>query len=181
MQLIETPLHGAYIIEQTLYQDPRGSFLEIYSSSVFAAKGLNLEFVQDNCSHSLSAGVIRGLHFQRSPHAQAKLVWVLTGKIFDVIVDLRDTSSTYLKWTAFELSAEKPRMLFVPKGFAHGFCTLVPDTRVFYKVDTFYSPQSESGIRWDDPDLAISWPTQSPLLSDKDKVLPMIKELDLRG
>ena len=86
----------------------------------------------------------------------------------------------YLKWAAFELSADKPRMLFVPRGFAHGFCTLEPDTRVFYKVDALYAPQSESGIRWDDPDLAIPWPTQSPLISDKDKVLPLIKELDLR-
>jgi dTDP-4-dehydrorhamnose 3,5-epimerase len=159
----------------------KGSFLEINSSSAFAAKGLNLEFVQDNCSHSLSAGVIRGLHFQRSPHAQAKFVWVLTGKVYDVIVDLRDGSPTYLKWAAFELSAEKPRMLFVTRGFAHGFCTLEQDTRVFYKVDAQYAPQSEGRIRWDDPDLAISCPPQSPLLSDKDKMLPLIKELDLRG
>jgi dTDP-4-dehydrorhamnose 3,5-epimerase len=181
MQLIETPFHGAYIVKQTLYQDPRGSFLEIYSSSAFAAKGLNIEFVQDNCSHSASAGVIRGLHFQRSPHAQAKLVWVLTGKVYDVIVDLCKGSPTYLKWAAFELSAGKPRMLFVPRGFAHGFCTLEPDTRVFYKVDAFYAPASERGIRWDDPDLAIPWPTQSPLISDKDKVLPLIKDLDLKS
>lgn len=181
MKLIDTPLHGAYIVEQTLFQDPRGSFLEIYSARAFDEAGLNLEFVQDNCSHSLGAGVLRGLHFQKDPHAQAKLVWALTGKIYDVIVDLREGSPTYLKWAAFELSSGLPCMLFVPRGYAHGFCTLEPDTRVFYKVDAPYAPSSECGIRWDDPDLAISWPVSSPLLSEKDSKLPLLKEIDLKS
>jgi len=176
MKLIDTTLDGAYIVEQNLFQDPRGSFLEIYSSKAFADKGLNLDFVQDNCSHSTGAGVIRGLHFQKDPYAQAKLVWVLTGKIYDVIVDLREGSKTYLKWAGFELHAGQPRMLLVPRGFAHGFCTLEPDSRVFYKVDAPYSPSFEGGIRWDDPDLAISWPNDSPLLSDKDRKLPSLRE-----
>jgi dTDP-4-dehydrorhamnose 3,5-epimerase len=175
MKLIETSLNGAYIVEQGLYQDPRGSFLEIYSAKAFAENGLNVEFVQDNCSLSRDKGVIRGLHFQNPPHAQAKLVWALTGKVYDVIVDLQKGSPTYLKWEAFELSAEEPLLLFVPRGFAHGFCTLETDTRVFYKVDAPYAPQAESGLRWDDPDLAIPWPASSPIISDKDKKLPLLK------
>ena len=179
MKLIDTALNGAYIVEQTLYNDPRGSFLEVYSSRAFAGNGLNLVFVQDNCSHSVHSGVVRGLHFQKFPHAQTKLVWVLTGKIYDVIVDLREGSPSFLKWAAFELSAQDPRMLLVPRGYAHGFCTLEPDTRVFYKVDVAYAPQSESGIRWDDPDLAIPWPVSSPLLSEKDQKLPLLSQIDL--
>jgi dTDP-4-dehydrorhamnose 3,5-epimerase len=177
MKLIETSLTGAYIVEQNLYQDPRGHFLEIFSAKAFRENGLHTEFVQDNCSLSNDRGVIRGLHFQNPPHAQAKLVWALTGAIYDVIVDLRRDSPTYLQWEGFELSAKSPRLLFVPREFAHGFCTLEPFTRVFYKVDAPYAPKSESGVRWDDPDLAIPWPTDSPILSDKDIVLPLLKEL----
>jgi len=181
MKRIETTLNGAYLVEQTLFKDPRGSFFEIYSSRSFADQGLDIGFVQDNCSHSVSAGVIRGLHFQKKPHAQAKLVLVLTGKIYDVIADLRESSPTFLKWEAFELSASEPRMLFVPRGFAHGFCTLEPHTRVLYKVDALYAPSSDSGIRWDDPDLAVSWPVSSPLLSEKDQRLPLLREIDLKS
>ncbi len=180
MKLIATGLDGAHIVEQVLHKDARGAFLEIFSSQAFTIYGISAEFVQDNCSYSKDAGVIRGLHFQTPPHAQAKLIWVVTGSIYDVIVDLRKDSPTFLQWRTVELSAEKPRMLFVPKGFAHGFCTLVPETRVFYKVDSPYTPQAEGGIRFDDPDLAIPWPTHSPILSGKDKVLPLLKELDLR-
>jgi dTDP-4-dehydrorhamnose 3,5-epimerase len=126
---------------------------------------------------SLDEGVIRGLHFQSDPHAQAKLIWVISGSIYDVIVDIRPGSTSFGRWSAFELAADKPRMLFVPRGFAHGFCTLVPDTRVFYKVDSPYAPQAENGIRWDDPDLAIPWPIDQPIVSEKDKTLPLLKEL----
>jgi dTDP-4-dehydrorhamnose 3,5-epimerase len=177
MELTPTSLSGAYLIGQTLFQDPRGFFLEIYSTRAFAERGLTLEFVQDNCSFSKEKGVIRGLHFQAAPHAQAKLVWTLTGSVYDVIVDLREDSPTFLKWEAFELSASKPLMLFVPKGFAHGFCTLEPDTRVFYKVDIPYAPKSEGGVRWDDPDLGIAWPTDAPILSEKDRRLPLLSEI----
>ncbi|HWR68364.1 MAG TPA: dTDP-4-dehydrorhamnose 3,5-epimerase [Desulfomonilia bacterium] len=178
MKLIETSLPGALIVESTLHRDGRGSFLEIFNTRAFVERGLHVEFVQDNCSHSREKGVLRGLHFQREPYAQSKLVWTLTGSVYDVIVDLRRDSLAYLKWEAFTLSAESPRMLFVPKGFAHGFCTLEEDTRVFYKVDAPYAPQSEGGLRWDDPDLAIPWPEDSPLLSEKDSRLPLLKDLD---
>lgn len=176
MKLIPTSLEGSYVIETVIHRDRRGSFLEIFNADALARCGLNVSFVQDNCSHSLEAGVIRGLHFQKDPHAQAKLVWTLTGAVYDVIVDLRKESRTYLMWESFELTAHKPLMVFVPRGFAHGFCTLEPDTRVFYKVDAPYHPQAEGGIRWNDPDLAIPWPVQAPVLSDKDDVLPLLKE-----
>ena len=176
MKLIETSLEGAYVIESVLHRDRRGSFLELFNAASFARYGLTVSFVQDNCSHSLETGVIRGLHFQSDPYAQAKLVWTLTGSVYDVIVDLREDSRTYLMWEAFELSAHKPFMIFVPRGFAHGFCTLEPDTRVFYKVDAPYNPKAEGGIRWNDPDLSIPWPAESPILSDKDAGLPLLKE-----
>ena len=178
MKLIETSLEDAYVVETDLHRDRRGSFLEIFNADAMANCGLNVNFVQDNCSHSLEPGTIRGLHFQRDPHAQAKLVWTLTGSVYDVIVDLRKGSRTFLKWESFELSAHRPLMIFVPRGFAHGFCTLEPDTRVFYKVDAPYNPRAEGGIRWDDPRLAIPWPADSPVLSDKDAGLPFLKELD---
>ncbi len=176
MKLIETSLVGAYVIETVLHRDLRGSFLELFNAEALAQCGLHVTFVQDNCSHSVDPGVIRGLHYQLDPYAQAKLVWTLTGSIYDVIVDLRQRSRTYLKWEAFELSAHKPFMVFVPRGFAHGFCTLEPDTRVFYKVDTPYNPRAEGGIRWNDQDLAIPWPADSPILSVKDAGLPLLRE-----
>jgi len=151
--------------------------MEVFNAPVLERHGLGAAFVQDNCSLSRRAGVIRGLHFQRDPHAQAKLVWVVTGSIFDVIVDLRPGSRTRFKWESFILTDERPCMLYIPKGFAHGFCTLKDDTRVFYKVDSPYNPGSEAGIRWDDPDLGIPWPTVSPILSEKDARLPLLREL----
>lgn len=178
MKLIRTSLEDAFVVESVIHRDRRGSFLEIFNADAFAGSGLRVAFVQDNCSHSLEPGVIRGLHFQHDPYAQAKLVWTVTGSIYDVIVDLRRGSRTYLKWEAFELSAGQPSMVFVPRGFAHGFCTLEPDTRVFYKVDAPYNPRAEGGIRWNDPDLAIPWPTGSPILSDKDAALPLVRDLD---
>lgn len=178
MKFIETSLEGAYVIETVLHRDLRGSFLELFNADALARCGLHVTFVQDNCSHSLEPGVVRGLHYQLDPHAQAKLVWTLTGSVYDVIVDLRKRSRTYLKWEAFELSSHKPLMVFVPRGFAHGFCTLEADTRVFYKVDAPYNPRAEGGIRWNDPDLAIPWPVESPILSDKDAKLPLLKGID---
>ncbi len=179
MKLIATSLNGAFIVESALHRDVRGSFLEVFSARGLAESGLQVDFVQDNCSHSKVRGVLRGLHFQKDPCAQAKLVWTLTGSIYDVIVDIRPESPTFLRWEAFELSAEEPRMVYVPRGFAHGFCTLEADTRVFYKVDAPYAPQTEGGIRWDDPDLAIPWPVEFPLVSEKDAGLPFLRDLGL--
>lgn len=177
MLFTETPLAGAYVIEPRIFEDQRGVFTETYSRQVFETHGLCLDFVQDNHSFSRERGVIRGLHFQRPPFSQTKLVRVVKGSVYDVIVDLRRDSATYRQWYGLEISESDMRMLLVPKGFAHGFCTLTPDTVVLYKVDAFYAPQADSGIRWDDPDLAIPWPVETAILSDKDQRLPRLSEI----
>lgn len=177
MNFVETPLAGAYVIEPRVFEDQRGSFSETYNRRVFEAHGLPHDFVQDNHSFSRERGVIRGLHFQRPPFTQTKLVRVVKGSVYDVIVDLRRNSVTYRQWYGLEISESDMRMILVPKGFAHGFCTLTPDTLVLYKVDAFYAPQADSGIRWDDPDLAIPWPVEKAILSDKDQRLPWLSEI----
>jgi len=168
MEFVPTQFEGAWQIRPAVHQDNRGFFLESYSEGQFARHGINSVFVQDNHSRSAAAGVLRGLHFQAPPAAQAKLVRVTRGAVCDVIVDIRAGSPTYGKWQQFELTAGNFLMLYVPAGFAHGFCTLEPDTEVQYKVDRPYSPRHENGIIWNDPDLCIGWPVQTPVLSDKD-------------
>lgn len=160
--------------------DARGYFCETYAGPLYAANGIDASFVQDNESLSVHAGVMRGLHLQAPPFAQAKLVRAVTGAIFDVAVDVRRGSPTYGHWVGQRLTAEAGEQLFVPHGFAHGFCTLAPDTRVAYKVDAVYDRASEAGILWNDPDLAIGWPLDAgeAILSDKDKVLPCLKDFD---
>lgn len=177
MDFIETPLAGAYVIEPRIFRDQRGFFAETYNRRVFEAQGMNYDFVQDNHSFSRERGVIRGLHFQRPPFTQAKLVRVVLGRVYDIIVDLRRNSVTHGQWFGLELSQSDMRMLLVPRGFAHGFCTLTEETVVLYRVDAFYAPQADSGIRWDDPDLAIPWPVEKPVLSDKDQRLPFLREI----
>lgn len=179
MNFIETDLNGAYVIQPVIHRDDRGFFVETFNQEMFAAGGIESGFVQDNYSFSKQKGVLRGLHFQYPPHAQTKLVVVMTGSVWDVIVDLRKDSPTFLKWTGVELSSDDMTMLYVPKGFAHGFCTLQENTRVLYKVDAHYAPQADAGIRWNDPDLAIPWPCSSPILSAKDSTLPMLKDIAL--
>jgi dTDP-4-dehydrorhamnose 3,5-epimerase len=154
-----------------IHRDARGAFSETYSRRALEAAGIDVDFVQDNHSVSRAKGVIRGLHYQCPPHAQAKLVRVARGAIFDVAVDIRRGSPTYGKHVSAILSAENWAQLFVPIGFAHGFCTLEPDTEVIYKASGYYAPQAESGIGWDDPDLAIAWPVAAAdaVLSDKDR------------
>lgn len=166
------------LIKPRLFKDDRGFFTETYNQRAFAERGIEETFVQDNLSHSVTVGTIRGLHFQAPPHAQAKLVRCIRGRIWDVAVDLRRESPTYGRWAAAELTAENGAQLFVPVGFAHGFCTLEPDTQVTYKVSDFYSPQCEGGIRWDDPALSLPWPIppSGPLLSAKDKVLGLLSD-----
>jgi dTDP-4-dehydrorhamnose 3,5-epimerase len=151
--------------------------MESYNRRAFREVGITLEFVQDNHSLSEAAGIIRGLHYQSEPMAQNKLVRVLTGAIYDVAVDIRPDSPTFGHWVGVVLSEENKRQLFVPKGFAHGFCTLVPNTQVLYKVDQYYSPEHDRGILWNDPDLGIDWPVRNPKLSEKDKNLPLLREL----
>lgn len=175
MKFVETALSGAFVIEPDVHEDHRGFFLETYNRKVFEDHGINTCFVQDNYSFSRVRGVLRGLHFQHGPDAQAKLVWVVSGAVFDVLVDLRKGSATYGEWVGIELGAHPFRMVYVPKGFAHGFCTLKDDTRMLYKVDSLHNPAAEGGVRWNDPDLDISWPLLDPVLSKKDGELPFLR------
>lgn len=177
MKLVKTKLDGVLIIEPDVYGDSRGFFMESYSKQKFNDLGLDFDLIQDNHSLSVHAGVIRGLHYQSSPKAQSKIVRVLTGAIYDVAVDIRAGSPTYGEWVGVVLSEDNKRQLIVPKGFAHGFCTIAANTNVLYKVDEYYSPENDRGILWNDPDLNIDWPTNSPLLSDKDKKQPLFKQL----
>lgn len=160
------------------FTDPRGWFSETYRRDRFQAAGIGAEFVQDNQSYSAPAGTLRGIHFQSPPHAQAKLVRCLKGRIWDVAVDLRAGSPTYGEWVAAELTAARGEQLFIPAGFGHAFLTLEPDCEVAYKVDDFYAPECDGGIRWDDPDLGIDWPlpVAAPELSEKDARLPLLKD-----
>lgn len=162
------------LIKPKKFGDARGYFLETYSVEAFAAAGIDAVFVQDNQSLSVTRGVVRGLHFQGPPAPQAKLIRVLKGAIFDVTVDIRVGSPSYGRWCATTLTAEGAEQLFVPRGFAHGFCTLEPNTEVVYKVDGPYAPEAEGGIAWNDPDLAIDWPVADAeaQLSGKDAALP---------
>lgn len=176
MDFITTEIEGLIKIQPTVYGDHRGFFLESYHADKFKTAGIKVVFMQDNHSFSKETGVLRGLHFQRPPFAQSKLLRVTAGKIFDVAVDLRNGSPTFGHWCGFELSADNFTMLYIPSGFAHGFCTLEPDTHVHYKVDTPYSPEHDSGIIWNDPDIAVSWPAKDPILSDKDILLPHLKD-----
>jgi len=175
MEFIETSLKGACIIKPKVFRDERGFFLEFWNEKVFAENGIAAKFVQDNHSLSVKKGVLRGLHFQLPPNEQAKLVRVTRGKVYDVIVDLRKNSETFGKWEGFELSAENFQMPFIPRGFAHAYCMLEDNTEFIYKVDNFYAPESDSGIIWNDPDLAINWPTKDPILSEKDSKLQELK------
>jgi dTDP-4-dehydrorhamnose 3,5-epimerase len=161
------------------FRDRRGYFAETYARRDFLAAGIAHEFVQDNESLSHAPGTVRGLHFQIPPFAQAKLIRVLSGRIFDACVDLRRSSPRYGQHAIVELSAESGDQLFVPAGFAHGFCTLEPDTTVLYKVDAVYSAEHERGIAWSDPALAIPWPvgTAAAILSAKDAALPPLRDL----
>jgi len=175
-----TPLALAEVLLITpqRHGDARGWFAETWSTRLMAEAGLQHPFVQDNQAFNARAGTVRGLHFQKAPHAQGKLVRVLRGAIYDVAVDVRPGSPTYGRWVAAELTAESGEQLFVPRGFAHGYCTLREDTELFYKVDGHYAPELEGGVAWDDPALAIPWPLAGePVLSDKDRKLPRLSDL----
>lgn len=178
MKFTPTDIPGVVLIEPRVLEDARGFFLEDYRKDLFAANGIRSEFVQDN--HSLSKkGVLRGLHYQAPPRAQAKLVRVVRGEVFDVVVDIRPDSKTFGRHIAQTLSAANKKMLYVPEGFAHGYLTLSAEAEFLYKVSDFYSPEHERGLRWDDPALGIAWPgLDVPVaLSDKDKKFPGLKEL----
>jgi dTDP-4-dehydrorhamnose 3,5-epimerase len=166
-------------IHPTKFEDSRGFFSETYNKKALAEAGIVLDFVQDNHSLSCAAGTIRGLHYQIHPFAQDKLVRVVRGRIFDVAVDIRSSSPTFGKWVAAELSADAWNQMMIPIGFAHGICTLEPDTEIIYKVTNYYSPQHDFGVRWNDPDLKIPWPIgkDQVALSEKDGQLPFLRDL----
>ncbi|MCP4309825.1 MAG: dTDP-4-dehydrorhamnose 3,5-epimerase [Bacteroidetes bacterium] len=178
MRIRETGIEGLTIIEPKVFRDQRGYFLESYPQAKLEALGIDHKFIQDNQSRSVM-GVIRGLHFQQEPNAQTKLVRVTEGVIYDVAVDLREGSLTYGEWYGLELSIENHLQLLVPKGFAHGFSVLSPHATILYKCDAVYHPESESGIRFDDPELHIDWKVSqsSAIISEKDRVLPYLKEM----
>ena len=166
------------VIKTKQFIDHRGYFSETYNEVEFARVGVDLHFVQDNQSMSSKAGTVRGLHYQSHPMAQDKLVRVIRGRIFDVVVDIRRSSRTFGKWVSIELTASDGNQLLVPKGFAHGFCTLEPHTEVMYKVSNYYSPSHDFGLLWSDPDISVDWPITNgeAILSDKDKMLPRLRE-----
>lgn len=166
------------LIDVKRFGDARGYFMETFRASDFAGIGITTPFVQENQAFSAQAGTIRGLHFQAPPHAQAKLVRVLQGAILDVAVDLRKDSPSFGKWVAAELGPDDGH-IYVPRGFAHGYCTLAADTTIVYKCDDYYAPETEGGVHFSDPDLAIGWPDTggAPIVSDKDIRLPGLKDI----
>ena len=178
MELLNEPIPGVLELRSRVFEDSRGSFSETFSRRTMAGFGIDLEFCQDNESFSSSSGTVRGLHLQVEPHAQGKLVRVVHGAIFDVAVDIRPDSPTFGQHTSVELKAGDNRALWIPAGFAHGFCTLADETVVSYKATDFYAPDCERSIRFDDPDLGIDWPVDSAdaVLSDKDAAAPSFAE-----
>lgn len=170
-------IQDVILIDAQSFEDQRGYFLENFNESIFYQNGISTKFIQDNFSYS-KKNVLRGLHFQKNSAGQAKIVSVFSGEIFDVAVDLRKNSPTYGKWVSEILSDKNHKSLYIPEGFAHGFCVLSEDAYVLYKINQEYSPENESGIIWNDPDLDISWPISKPILSNKDQNLPLLKNID---
>lgn len=183
MKVTETKIAGVVIIEPDCFGDNRGWFMETYSTEKYAQIGINNIFVQDNHSMSAKKGTLRGLHFQKDPMAQAKLVRCTKGAVLDVAVDIRKGSPTYCQWVSVELSAENKRQFFIPRGFAHGFLTLTDDVEFEYKVDNLYSKECDRGIRYDDPEIGVDWESLlnglEPILSEKDINSPLLKDSDV--
>jgi dTDP-4-dehydrorhamnose 3,5-epimerase len=177
VNVLRTELSGVLLLEPRRFGDDRGFFMEMFHAKRYAEAGISGPFVQDNFSRS-ARGILRGLHFQE-PNAQGKLVQVLAGAVYDVAVDIRRGSPTFGRWVGVELTADNRRQLWMPAGFAHGFCVLSESADFHYKCTDFYAPASERGIAWNDPDLGIPWPVKSPLLSPKDAVAPRLKDAPL--
>ena len=172
----ELEIPGLILIEPKIFSDNRGFFMETYKESEFRENGIKEEFIQDNFSNS-SKGVVRGLHFQIDPKAQGKLIQVVHGKVWDVAVDLREDSPTYLEWVGLELNDTERKMFYIPPGFGHGFAALSDEVLFQYKCTNEYDMILERGIRWDDQDIGITWPVKNPLVSDRDNELPFVKEI----
>ncbi len=178
MQVIKTDILDLLLIKPKVFKDNRGFFLESYSEKTFSELGITTHFMQDNHAFSQTKGVLRGLHFQLPPHTQTKLVRVTRGSVYDVAVDLRKESPTFGKCQGFELTADNFYMLYIPQGFAHGYCTLEDDTEFMYKNDNFYAPDYDAAIRWNDPTLKIDWPVDEPILSEKDAKAPLFQDFE---
>ena len=178
MHCVDTALDGVKVIEPDVIADQRGWFMESYSAWKMKDMGISIEFVQDNHSYSSQKGIVRGLHFQNEPMAQSKLVRCIYGSVMDYAVDIRKGSPSYRKWISIELSSANRKMLFIPKGFAHGFQTMEDNTEILYKVDNFYSKTHDRAIRYDDPQIGIKWSIQEPFLSDKDALAPYLSDSD---
>ena len=173
LEFTQTVLPGVLVVEPSVHGDARGFLMETYKASEFAAAGIDVRFVQENQSRSVH-GTLRGLHFQHAPKAQGKLIRVVEGEIFDVAVDVRPESPTFKRWVAVVLSAANRRSVYVPAGYAHGFCVTSPDAQVVYQATAEYAPELEAGVRWNDPDLGIEWPIRDPILSARDSRLPLL-------
>ena len=176
MELRELEIRGVFEIIPEPHKDERGFFMRTYDSEFFEKYGLNRKWIQENHSRSEKKGIIRGLHFQLDPFRETKLVRCIKGEIFDVAVDLRKDSLTFSKWIGIILSEENKKSFYIPRGFAHGFCTISNKTEVLYKVDNYYSPEYERGLIWNDPDIAIDWPAENPILSAKDRENMRLKD-----
>ncbi len=179
-EFLKTEIPEVVLVKPKVFKDDRGFFMETYKKSEFERAGITTNFVQDNHSKSTKY-VLRGLHFQKEPFGQGKLVRCIRGKIFDVAVDIRKESPTFKRWVGFELTEENKQMLWIPRGFAHGFLTLSDEAEIIYKVsDNEYSPKSDAGIIWNDPEININWPIdREPILSGKDKLLPKLVECEV--
>lgn len=174
MKVQSLDLPGVLLLTPTVHEDERGNFLESFRADDFARLGIHCPFVQENEAFTKAAGTIRGLHWQAAPHAQAKLLRVLSGVIWDVVADVCPTSPRFGKWVGVTLDARERSSLFIPAGYAHGYVTRTPDTLVSYKVDRYYAPASERSVRWDDPTLAVRWSADNPILSEKDAAAPLL-------
>ena len=175
MKVMESDLPGMLLIEPEVRGDARGYFMETWNVARYEQAGLSARFVQDNVSYS-ARGTLRGLHFQ-NPNAQGKLVYVLQGEVFDVAVDIRVGSPTFGRWTGVTLSGDNKRQVYIPEGFAHGFCVISEHALLAYKCTDFYNPEAEASVLWNDPDIGIDWPVKLPILSDRDKNAPRLKDM----
>lgn len=176
MKITKTKLDGVVIIEPDVFGDNRGFFMESWNKKKMEEAGLYYDFVQDNHSKSTVKGTLRGIHFQKGDKAQAKLVRCVKGAVLDVAVDLRKNSHTFKQWIGVELSAENKKQLLIPRGFGHGFVTLTDDVEFLYKADNYYAPEADAGIRWNDPDIGVEWGLENPILSEKDRKNPFLKD-----
>ena len=176
MEITKTNLDGVVIIEPDVFGDNRGFFMESWNKKKMEEAGLYYDFVQDNHSKSTVKGTLRGIHFQKGDKAQAKLVRCVKGAVLDVAVDLRKNSPTFKQWVGVELSEENKKQLLIPRGFGHGFVTLTDDVEFLYKADNYYAPEADAGIRWNDQDIGVEWGVENPILSEKDKKNPFLKD-----